>query len=248
MTGGSLQSLMMRSFDGCFLVSVIPYSLRLRFCSDICSGVTYLHHNFGDERIIHGDIKPANILLSKDLDCKIADFGGATIATISDNITQPQPRERGAQETLGYIAPERKSSDIRLSKAMDVYSVGATFYLILQREHPAKIQTDFENQLSTCTSCREEASQDENAHFDFLKHLMMNCCHVDPAKRSRIMDMRDSLTKHMRDCGDCSVARVTQHVASIAAAYKVNNPTSEFSKPKVLSNATFQDFAYHSLS
>ena len=139
MAGGSLLSLMMRSADDCFLVSIIPYSLRLRFFSDVCSGVTYLHHNFGDERIIHGDIKPANILLSKHLDCEIADFGGATIATISDNITQPQPRERGAQETLGFIAPERKSSDIRLSKAMDVYSVGATFYLILQREHPAKI-------------------------------------------------------------------------------------------------------------
>jgi len=183
MAGGSLQKLMMKKSDNKkFVVPTIPYALRLQFCADICSGVTFLHHNFGDERIVHGDIKPANILLNKNLDCKIADFGGAQIATISDNISKPQPQEKGVQWTLGYIAPERQCCDVRLSKAMDVYSVGATFYLILQREHPSQYQDDFVKQMKACSSCTVYCAEDH--HFNFLKKLVADCCNPDPKSRS----------------------------------------------------------------
>ncbi|GLT51892.1 hypothetical protein SLA2020_252670 [Shorea laevis] len=53
-----------------------------RFCiiSDVAKGLEYLHH-FCDPPVIHGDIKPSNILLDGDFKAKIGDFGLARLKT-----------------------------------------------------------------------------------------------------------------------------------------------------------------------
>ena len=240
MPGKSLHHILISRCNDSF---AIPYALRLRFCLDISRGVAFLHHNFGDERIVHGDIKPANILLTKDLDCKVADFGGAQIATISDDISKPRPKEKGCQMTKGYIAPERRCSEVGLSKAMDVYSVGATFSAILRRKSPSKVQMEFEKQLETCC-CPLVISKEEIGHFEFLKQHMLNCCAADDVSRSRILDVKNSLEEHWRKSADCDAALITNHVAKILEIYKVDLPSSDFSKRKLLSDMTSKDFAY----
>jgi len=115
-------------------------SLRLRLCSDISHGVSYLHFAFSDQRMVHGDLKPSNILLSGDLRCKIGDFGGADIATCTEvqSSSSKKPKHK-SQWTRGYIAPERMNNpQHRVSKAMDVYSVGMIFYVILRRQQPVE--------------------------------------------------------------------------------------------------------------
>jgi len=78
MPGGCLGDLLLSKInEDQFLVPKISSLLRLRFCSDISRGVAYLHQAFFERRIVHGDLKPSNILLSSDLKCKVGDFGGA---------------------------------------------------------------------------------------------------------------------------------------------------------------------------
>ena len=236
MPGGSLEKLMLET-----VVLTIPNAVRVRFCLDICSGITYLHRNFGDERIVHGDIKPANILLTKDLDCKVADFGGARIAVISNKIskTHQRPREKGKRHfTVGYTAPEYRS-DVGLSTAMDVFSVGATIYAILLRQDPSiTLPNVFKKQLQEC-SC-SKVSKEELDHFQFLKQLMQNCCEDEPEKRIRIIEARDSLLEHMKN--HCKEASLKRYVADITDVYKIASLSTDFSSPKTLDRASFEDF------
>lgn len=89
------------------------------------SGLRAIHKN----EIVHGDIKPANILLNENFVPKISDFG---LASILHKKKFPLPFFRGsscwaAPEVLNGEAPTYQS---------DLFSIGIVFYLLLTTRHP----------------------------------------------------------------------------------------------------------------
>jgi serine/threonine protein kinase len=60
--------------SGAYLCQVMNWSTRMKICLGVAQGLYYLHVS-SQTRIIHRDIKASNILLDKDLNPKIADFG-----------------------------------------------------------------------------------------------------------------------------------------------------------------------------
>ncbi|CAI0412870.1 unnamed protein product [Linum tenue] len=86
----------------------------------IAKGIEYLHQGC-DQRILHFDIKPHNILLDHDFNPKIADFGLAKLCA-KDQSAITMTAARG---TMGYIAPEVFSRNFgNVSYKSDVYSFG----------------------------------------------------------------------------------------------------------------------------
>ncbi|KAL2652484.1 hypothetical protein R1flu_020612 [Riccia fluitans] len=96
---------------------VLSWQQRLKICLDIARGLTYLHEEL-QPRMVHRDIKPQNILLDKDFNAKIADFGLVRPATSED--TQVTFNIGG---TRGYCSPEYISEGL-VSDKLDVYSFG----------------------------------------------------------------------------------------------------------------------------
>ncbi|TVU26822.1 hypothetical protein EJB05_29387, partial [Eragrostis curvula] len=104
---------------------------RYRIIKGICEGLHYLHH--GDQKkIIHCDLKPANILLDHDMNPKITDFGLSRL--FDDN--QTRAMTSNVMGTLGYMAPEYLRGQITLKS--DIYSLGVIIIEILtgQKEYP----------------------------------------------------------------------------------------------------------------
>ncbi|KAM7481344.1 hypothetical protein LguiB_005927 [Lonicera macranthoides] len=86
----------------------------------IARGIEYLHLGC-DQRIVHFDIKPHNILLDQNMNPKISDFGHAKLCS-KEHSAVSMTMARG---TMGYIAPEVLSRSVgKVSCKSDVYSFG----------------------------------------------------------------------------------------------------------------------------
>ncbi|KAJ3692424.1 hypothetical protein LUZ60_012774 [Juncus effusus] len=112
----------------------------LQIAIGIARGIEYLHQGC-NERILHFDIKPHNVLLDEDLNPKIADFGLAKLYAKDQSIVTMT----AARGTMGYIAPEVYSRNFgTVSYKSDVYSFGM---LLLEMVGGRKsVDPEFENQ------------------------------------------------------------------------------------------------------
>ncbi|XP_024964189.1 probable leucine-rich repeat receptor-like serine/threonine-protein kinase At3g14840 [Cynara cardunculus var. scolymus] len=95
----------------------LDWPTRYRICIGIARGMSFLHEE-SRLKIVHRDIKATNVLLDKDLNAKISDFGLAKLDEEDD--THISTRVAG---TYGYMAPEYALRGYLTDKA-DVYSYG----------------------------------------------------------------------------------------------------------------------------
>ncbi|RDY02142.1 putative LRR receptor-like serine/threonine-protein kinase [Mucuna pruriens] len=95
----------------------LNWPTRKKICLGIAKALAYLHEE-SRIKIIHRDIKASNVLLDKDFNAKVSDFGLAKL--IEDDKTHISTRVAG---TIGYMAPEYAMRGYLTDKA-DVYSFG----------------------------------------------------------------------------------------------------------------------------
>ncbi|KAL7187479.1 hypothetical protein ACSBR1_037537 [Camellia fascicularis] len=100
-------------------------------------GITYLHEEC-QQRIIHYDIKPGNVLLDANFFPKVADFGLAKLCN-RDNTHVSSAGYRG---TPGYSAPEFLLKNYPITHKCDVYSFGMLLFEIVGRRRNTKVGAD----------------------------------------------------------------------------------------------------------
>ncbi|XP_047095783.1 rust resistance kinase Lr10-like [Lolium rigidum] len=108
------------SHDPNIFQNVLVPDKLLDIALGIARGMEYLHQGC-NQRILHFDIKPHNILLDYNLNPKISDFGLAKLCARDQSIVTLT----AARGTMGYIAPELYSRNFGgISYKSDVYSFG----------------------------------------------------------------------------------------------------------------------------
>ncbi|KAK3409849.1 LOW QUALITY PROTEIN: hypothetical protein EUGRSUZ_J01925, partial [Eucalyptus grandis] len=102
----------------------LSFSQRLDIAINVASAIEYLHHHC-QMSIIHGDLKPSNVLLDHDMLARVCDFGLAKFLCKSTNLdaSHCQASSSGLKGTVGYIAPEYGLGGAS-SLLGDVYSFG----------------------------------------------------------------------------------------------------------------------------
>ena len=107
---------------------------RLRLFRDVCSAVQYAHQSL----VIHRDLKPGNILITKEGLPRLLDFGIAKLLNPECLQTPLVTRIDGRPMTPEYASPEQVRGD-PVTSASDVYSLGVLLYEILTGDRPYQV-------------------------------------------------------------------------------------------------------------
>ena len=112
----------------------LDISERIHLFLDVLSAVAHAHANL----IVHRDLKPSNVIVRKDGEVKLLDFGIAKLLA-NDATSASQSLltlEAGGAMTPQFAAPEQITGDA-ITTATDVYALGVLLYLLLTGHHPA---------------------------------------------------------------------------------------------------------------
>ncbi len=152
----------------------------------VCMGIEAAHNN----HIIHRDIKPQNIIISKEGKVKVTDFGIAKAAT-SNTITS------NVMGSVHYTSPEQARGGYSDEKS-DVYSLGVTMFEMLTGRVPFNGET-------TVAIAIKHIQEEMPSPRDYVseipvsvEQIVFKCCQKSPDRRYQsmgdlIIDLKKSL-------------------------------------------------------
>ncbi|KAM0065343.1 putative protein kinase RLK-Pelle-CrRLK1L-1 family [Helianthus debilis subsp. tardiflorus] len=139
---------------------------RLNICIDVARALDFLHGGVGKQaKVIHRDIKTANILLSDDWKAKLADFG---LSLISPLIQETDYVIDHACGTLGYLDPLYRKSGF-LTTESDIYSFGVVLFEILCGRSTFKIHKNEGHYLPEFIKNIFEAGKHDEVVFKHIR-------------------------------------------------------------------------------
>ena len=210
--------------------------LRLRFAAELASGIASIHNLCPTRRLTHGDLKPENVLLSKDLHCKVADFGSAKLISYTGSTSTSSLSLEAQQLTLVYAAPERLyPRPIRPRKEQDTYSYGVILHGVLSREIPHQYFAGEKQYLDAvkhgerpdCESIADFkvglACSDEKRLVETLESVMKRCWAHDAQQRPDMLSVRDELMPEIRKYNQAEILRC---VATAADSLRIRHPSA----------------------
>ncbi|XP_057781787.1 serine/threonine-protein kinase GRIK2-like [Salvia miltiorrhiza] len=140
-----------------------------KYLRDVVSGLIYLHaHN-----IVHGDIKPDNLLVTSSGTVKIGDFG------VSQVFEEDNDELRRSPGTPVFTAPECCLGLTYHGKAADTWAVGITLYCMVLGKYPflgETLQDTYDKIVNNALLLPDEMNP-------LLKNLMEGLLCKDPEKR-----------------------------------------------------------------
>ncbi len=111
----------------CERTGPLPVRRALEIAVAVADGLAYAH----EHGVVHRDVKPQNVLLSRDGEIKVTDFGIARSLDAESGLTLTGT----VLGTSSYLSPEQ-ASGLRVTPAADVYSLGVVLYELLAGEVP----------------------------------------------------------------------------------------------------------------
>lgn len=108
--------------------TVLSPQAALLILQDACFALSYAH----SKNIVHRDIKPGNILISKRAEIKLTDFGIASDNAGDDSLTQSGV----ALGTPAYMPPEQFEDSAKVDCRADIYALGIMLYEMITGTKP----------------------------------------------------------------------------------------------------------------
>jgi len=148
----------------------------LRITRQICLGLSQIHR----EGIVHRNIKPENVLIHKNEEVKISDFGVMRAFDAETNFISGFP-----VKTAYYFSPEHFGTEHSISYYSDIYSLGIVLFEMLTGELPYSFNsltiaglggTILFRDIKSLRELNPKISED-------MENLIMNCLEKDPTKR-----------------------------------------------------------------
>ena len=176
------------------VVRPTPISIRqaAELVAKVARTVQYAH----EHGILHRDIKPGNILLDANGEPQLTDFGLARLVESESTVT----RTLEVLGTPSYMAPEQAAgNNAKLTRATDVYGLGAVLYQLLTGHPPFAGGTTYETiKLLLETEPRLPRLWNQKVDRD-LSTICVKCLEKDPERRySSALALAEDLERWLR--------------------------------------------------
>ncbi|GIL76111.1 hypothetical protein Vretifemale_5833 [Volvox reticuliferus] len=148
----------------------IPEATAVKYFRDVVKGLEYLHFN----RIVHGDLKPDNLLMSSSGKVKISDFGSARFCEKSDMIF-------ATAGTPSFMAPEMCQGKQFNGFPGDIWALGICLFMFVFGKPPFTGNTTY--QIYEAIQRGELQFPAEIPASGELKDLLTRLLQKDPAQR-----------------------------------------------------------------
>lgn len=191
---GKLHYIVMELIEGITLKSYIQKKGRLEvketigIAIQVAQGIAAAH----EQHIIHRDIKPQNMIISKDGKVKVADFGIARAVSA-------QTMTSSAMGSVHYISPEQARGGFSDERS-DIYSLGVTMYEMVT----GRVPFEGDNTVAIALAHLEDAVVPPSVYNPeipvSLERIILTCMEKKPERRYRsaqdvITDLRAALIR-----------------------------------------------------
>lgn len=143
---------------------------------EICDVMSYVHSSGA----IHRDLKPQNILLDKEKNIKLTDFGIATLIKVETQTQSTFSKTHGIG-TPGYMAPELLQNTGKYDHKVDVYAFGMILYFIISGGKLPKI--------SLLDVLEGKRAKIPSSFTDFASSLILKCWSFEAKNRPEFKDI-----------------------------------------------------------
>ena len=197
---GKLHYIVMELIEGITLKSYIQKKGRLEvketigIAIQVAQGIAAAH----EQHIIHRDIKPQNMIISKDGKVKVADFGIARAVSA-------QTMTSSAMGSVHYISPEQARGGFSDERS-DIYSLGVTMYEMVT----GRVPFEGDNTVAIALAHLEDAVVPPSVYNPeipvSLERIILTCMEKKPERRYRnaqdvITDLRAALIRPAEESG-----------------------------------------------
>ncbi len=155
--------------------------LSLTIVLQVCKALAYAHAM----GVIHRDVKPGNILISRKGEIKLADFG---IAASEDDEDAGLTKEGMTLGTPCYMPPEQIENSRNVDKRADIYSVGVMLYEMVTGKKPYPGNFSAETLVMIRKGRYRRAGRINGRVHPFVDKLIRRLMQPDPARRFQSMD------------------------------------------------------------
>lgn len=158
---------------------------------DIAKALADLHQ----QRIVHRDVKPSNVLQLRSGKYVLADYGIAKLLTVSagtggTGAAGPGPLTEGGQGSSGFIPPEGLTSPYTPAPSFDVFSLGMLLYVLATGRMPFPGRSGYEADKAIDHGERPNLASVQHAG---LEDLIQRMWAQDPLARPSISTVQEEL-------------------------------------------------------
>ncbi|KAI8545105.1 hypothetical protein RHMOL_Rhmol07G0016900 [Rhododendron molle] len=184
----------------------LSWQTRIRIATELCSALVFLH-SCNPHSVVHGDLKPANILLDSNYLSKLSDFGICRVLCqnqFSSNNTAPSWITEFPKGTFTYMDPEFLSTG-EITPKSDVYSFGIILLRLLTGKPALGIAKEVKYALDkgNLKNLLDPTAGDwPFVQAQQLAHTALRCCEVSRRSRPDLASDVWGLLEQMRvSCG-----------------------------------------------
>ena len=181
----------------------IPLNVKLSILEEVCLGLRYLHSR--NPPIVHRDLTPNNILLSRCLEAKITDLGVAKVMQTTDTKTMTK-----APGTTDFMPPECLADRPVYGVSLDVFSYGGVILYTITQLWPqpsswVQFDPDTGGSIYLSELQRRQHYLDKMIEgAEDLKPLVMSCLDNNPKKRPPLTQVSMTIKRNKGECSQKS--------------------------------------------